>query len=148
MQATVETRHVPEVQKQTQVDWFLWRLLTTWHALRGKKTEWAKFFGEQEEKLRVCDQRHPDCRPLPSSKQPRFLVKPVPVMIAKPAVQPDPATGQIRRPVTFPPSSPLPPPLLQPRLLAKRTMMTTPKGVMTRSRSRCTNRHPPLTRKH
>ena len=111
MQATVETRHVQEVQKQTQVDWFLWGLLTTWHALRGKKTEWAKFFGEQEEKLRVYDQRHPDCRPpagmpLPSSKQPRFLVKPIPVMIAKPAVQPDPATGQIRRPVTSPPSSP------------------------------------------
>ena len=114
MQATVETRHVPEVQKQTQVDRFLWGLLTTWHALRGKKTEWAKFFGEQEEKLRVYDQRHLDCRPpagmpLPSSKQPRFLMKPVPVMIAKPAVQPDPAAGQIRRPVTSPPSSPPPP---------------------------------------
>ena len=70
MQATVETRHVPgpEVQKQTQVDRFLWGLLTTWNALRGKKTEWAKFFGEQEEKLRVYDQRHPDCHfPPPSN---------------------------------------------------------------------------------
>ena len=36
-------------------------------------------------------------------------MKPVPVMIAKPAVQPDPATGQIQRPVTSPPSSPPPP---------------------------------------
>ena len=53
MQAIVETRHVLEVQKQTQVDRFLWGLLTTWHALRGKKTAWAKFFGEQEEKLQV-----------------------------------------------------------------------------------------------